>query len=202
MEPAQPSQSSIPASSTATTASTGLFGTKIPSTTAFLIAVLLFFLPFAEIRCNGEPLASNTGVGIAIGTDWREVVTKNIFGGGFHSNSRDNSFDESDKRKQDPNKFAIAALGLGIVGLLLAFAAPKGGGTAGVVIGILAAVSLVAMLFDLKSKIKSENSLKSSDLNVDASVGVTVDGTIAFYFAIILFILAAVFSWQRSKTST
>lgn len=70
------------------------------------------------------------------------------------------------------------------------------------VIGILAAASLIAMLFDLKSKIKSENSIKSSDLGLNAGVSVTVDGTTAFYFAVILFLVGAIFSWQRGKVKT
>jgi hypothetical protein len=181
------------------TSSPGLFGTKIPATAAFLIAILLFLLPFAEIKCNGTALANNTGIGIAMGTDWKEVTTKSLFGNDFGS---DNTGNDQKMKKQDPNIFAIAALGLGIVGLLLAFLAPKSGGKPNLYIGILAAVALIAMLIDLKSKAKSDTSLKSSDLDFNAGVSITVDGTPAFYFAIILFVAAALFCWQRTKVKT
>jgi hypothetical protein len=194
MEPVQGTQANAPVSPA--TSATGVFGTKIPSSLAFLLAILLFLLPFAEIRCNGAAVANNTGLGIATGAEWKEVVTKNIFGNDFQSNP---SPKESNVEKQDPNNFAIAALALGVIGVFIAFLTPKGGGRFNLVVGILAAVSLIAMLIDLRSKAKSENSVKSSDLNFNAGVIVTVEGTGWFYLAIILFILGGVFSYLKRK---
>jgi len=195
MEPTQGTQATVPVSSS--TSSTGLLATKIPSSIAFLLAILLFLLPFAEIRCNGAAVANNTGLGIVTGTEWKEVVTKNIFGNGFQNNPSTN---ESKVQKQDPNVFAIAALALGVMGVLIAFLTPKGGGRFNLFVGSLAAVSLIAMLIDLRSKLKSENSVKSSELDLNAGVIVTVDGTGWFYFTIILFILGGVFSYLQGKS--
>ena len=195
MEPTQGTQATVPVSSSTT--STGLLGTKIPSSIAFLLGILLFLLPFAEIRCNGAAVANNTGVGIATGTEWKEVVTKSIFGSGFQNNPSTN---ESKVQKQDPNVFAIAALALGVIGVVIAFLTPKGGGRFNLFVGALAAVSLIAMLIDLRSKLKSENSVKSSELDLNAGVIVTVDGTGWFYFTIILFILGGVFSYLQGKS--
>ena len=194
MEPTLGTQATAPVAST--TSSTGLLGTKIPSSIAFLLAILLFLLPFAEIRCNGTAVASNTGLGIATGTEWKEVVTKSIFGNEFQNNPSTN---ESKVQKQDPNIFAIAALALGVIGVLIAFLTPKGGGKFNLFVGALAATSLIAMLIDLRSKAKSDNSIKSSDLDFNAGVIVTVDGTGWFYFTIILFILGGVFSYLQGK---
>jgi len=195
MEPPQGTQATVPVSSSTT--SSGLLGTKIPSSIAFLLAILLFLLPFAEIRCNGAAVATNTGLGIATGTEWKEVVTKNIFGSGFQNNPSTN---ESKVQQQDPNVFAIAALALGVIGVFIAFLTPKGGGRFNLFAGALAAVSLIAMLIDLRSKLKSENSVKSSGLDLNAGVIVTVDGTGWFYFTIILFILGGVFSYLQGKS--
>ena|SRR5437867_2642293 len=180
--------------------SPGLFATKIPATAAFVLAILLFLLPFIELRCNGGAVANNTGLGIAIGSPWKEVVSKNLFGNAFNNNSDDKSANEN--TKQDPNKFAIAALGLGFIGLLIALLVPKGGGKVNMFVALLAAASLIAMLVDLKSQTKSDDSIKSSELGINASVRVSVDGTAAFYLTVLLFLLAALFSWQRSKMST
>jgi hypothetical protein len=181
-----------------TTSSTGIFGTKIPATAAFLVAVLLFLLPFAEVRCNGSALANNTGLGIAIGSEWKEAVSKNIFGESLNTNNEQKEFNQ----KQDPNVFAIAALALGVLGLLIAFLNFKGGGKINLFIGLLAAVSLIAMLINLKSKAKSDTSIKSSDVNFNMGMKITVDGTGWFYLTLILFFTAAVFSWQRNKAKT
>src|SRR4030095_13049976 len=193
MEPNQGAQLNTPISATS---SPGVFGTKIPSSIAFLLAILLFLLPFAEIRCNGTAVADNTGLGIATGAEWKEVVSKSIFGNGFQNNP---SANEGKVQKQDPNVFAIAALALGVIGVFIAFLTPKGGGRLNLFIGAMAAVSLIAMLIDLRSKAKSNNSIKSSDLDFNARVSVTVDGTGWFYFTIILFILGGVFSYLQGK---
>ena len=193
----EPVQTSPPPATT----SPGLLGTKIPATAAFVLAVLLFLLPFAEVKCNGTPVANNTGIGIAIGSEWKEVMSKSIFVNEFNHNSG-NTDQGSDRKKQDPNKFAIAALALGIIGVLIALLVPKGGGLINVLIGVLAAVSLIVMLFDLKSKTKPDDSVRSSELGINTDAIIRVDGTAAFYFTIILFLLAALFSWQRSKVKT
>src|SRR6266496_5040162 len=193
MEPTQQQEPVV--ASPATPSSTGIFGTKIPATAAFLVAILLFLLPFAEVRCNGSTMANNTGVGIAMGSEWKEVVTKNIFGESLNTNDSKKEFNQ----KRDPNIFAITALALGLLGLLIAFLNFNGGGKINLFIGLLAAASLIAMLIDLKSKVKSDTSVKSSDLNFNMGMKITVDGTGWNYFALILFLAAALFSWQRSK---
>jgi hypothetical protein len=175
------------------TSSAGLFGTKIPSTAGFLIAVLLFLLPFAEIKCNGNAIANNTGLGIAMGSEWKEVVSKNFLGDNTTNDKKELN------QNQDPNIFAIAAFAFGITGLLLAFLNFKGGGKINLFIGLLSAILLIAMLIDLKSKAKSDTSIKSSDLNLNIGMKITVDGTAWFYLAVIFFLAAALFSWQKSK---
>lgn len=178
------------------TPSRGLFGTKAPSSLAFLIGILLFLLPFVELRCNGAPVANNTGIGLVMGQDWKEAVTNNIFGNTFHD---ENTVNKEKMRDQAPNKFAIVALSLGALGLIIALTIPRSGGVLNLVVGVLAAASLIAMLFDLKSQAHSENSVKSSELGIDTSVGITIDGTTAFYFAIILFVLAGIFAYVRGQ---
>jgi hypothetical protein len=185
-------------SAISTPSSTGIWGTKIPATAAFLIALLLFLLPFAEIRCNGTAMARNTGLGIAMGSEWKEVVSKNIFGQSLNTEDNKREFNQ----KQDPNIFAIAALALGVIGFLIALFNFNGGGKINLIVALLAMVSLIAMLIDLKSKAKSDTSVKSSDVDLNMGVKITVDGTNWFYFAIILFLAAAFFSWQRSKMKT
>ena len=155
-------------------------------------------MPFAEVRCNGNPMARNTGLGIAMGSEWKEVVSKNVFGQSLNTDDNKQDFNQ----RQDPNIFAIAALALGVIGFLIALLDFKGGGKINLIVALLAMVSLIAMLIDLKSKAKSNTSVKSSDLDLNMGVKVTVDGTNWFYFALILLLAAAFFSWQRRKIQT
>ena len=78
----------------------------------------------------------------------------------------------------------------------------NGTGKIGLFIALLGAVLLMAMLIDLKSKAKSDTSVKSSDLDFNMGMKITVDGTAWFYLCMILFLTAAFFSWQRSKVKT
>lgn len=183
---------------TSVPSSSSIWLTRIPATAAFFIAILLFLLPFAEVRCNGNPMARNTGLGIAMGSAWKEVVSKNIFGQTVNTEENKQDFNQ----KQDPNVFAIAALALGAIGFLIAILDFKGVGKINLIVALLAMVSLIAMLIDLKSKAKSNTSVKSSDLDLNMGVRVTVDGTNWFYFALIIFLAAAFFSWQRNKIQT
>jgi amino acid transporter len=196
METVQPPITTTPAETTAS--SRGIFGTKIPASTAFLVGVLLFFLPFAEVRCNGTALAKNTGLGIAMGSEWQTVENSNPLGGSFGKTSTDDFKAE----KQAPNIFAIAALALGVIGLLVVFLNIKGSGKAGLVIGLLSVAALICMLIDLKSKANHNSSAKPSDVNWVNDVRVTVDATSWFYIAVIAFLAAAIFSWQQTKVKT
>jgi hypothetical protein len=168
----------------------------MPSAVAFLVAILLFLLPFAEVRCNGTALANNTGLGIAMGSDWKEVMTKNMFGESGEMETKDKG---EFSKSHDPNVFAIIALALGVIGFLVAVLAVARKSNFNFYIGLLAAASLVAMLVDLRSKAKSDTSLNSSNLDVNVPMKVTVDGTAGYYIAVILFIVAAILSLQRSR---
>ena len=182
-----------------TPTTTGMFESKMPSAVAFLVAILLFLLPFAEVRCNGTALANNTGVGIAMGSDWKELVTKNMFGDSGDTETRDKG---EYTKSHDPNVFAIAALALGVIGFIVALLAVARKSNINFYIGLLAAASLVAMLIDLRSKAKSDRSLNSSDLDVSGAMKITVDGTASYYIAVILFIVAAILTLLRSKPKT
>src|SRR5436189_5967803 len=48
-------------------ATASAFVTKIPSTVAFAVGILLFFLPFVEFKCGNTTFADNTGFRIVEG---------------------------------------------------------------------------------------------------------------------------------------
>ena len=52
----QPIEQSIASTSiqASAAATPGVLGTKMPSTVAFAVAVLLFLMPFIDIKCNGS----------------------------------------------------------------------------------------------------------------------------------------------------
>ena len=183
----------------------GMFGTKIPSSVSFLVGVLLFLLPFAEIKCGDTVFAKNTGLGIAIGKEWQTVASKNMFG-----NDNDNKSTEDDaKKKQDPNMYAIVALGLGVLGLLLSFTNAKAAIGSAILTGVLSAGALIGLMLDLQKKVKTD--MGGNAHNNDAGnmfgldklndVKMTINFTPWFYIAVIAFLAAAIFSYLRMRTA-
>jgi len=195
MEAEQP-----PISPPTTTSSKGIFGTKIPATTAFAIGILLFLLPFAEVKCNDTTLARNTGLGIATGSKWKEVIGNNMFGTAAPRESTANY----NTKKTDPNIYAIVALALGVIGFALALANSRVASTISLITGVLSAASLIGLLFDLKNKVKMPdmNALRNPESTTDFNTNLSLDFTPAFYIAIIAFLSAAVFSWMRVNKPT
>lgn len=195
LTPSQPAIVSPPSSSP------GMFGTRTPSSVAFIVGILLFLLPFAEIKCGGTAIAKNSGFGIAIGTKWQNIASNNMFG----DNRDKEDKTDSEMKKQDPNIYAIAALGLGVLGLLLSFADARSAAGAALVTGILSAGALIGLMLDLQKKVKTDmgsNTPKSDGgglfgLDKLNDMKMTIDFTLWFYVALIAFLVAAFFSYRR-----
>src|SRR5258705_791711 len=60
-------------------ASKGMFGTGIPSTVAFAIGVLLFFMPFIDIKCNSMSLQTVSGFQLATGFKMKNSSNNSLF---------------------------------------------------------------------------------------------------------------------------
>lgn len=202
----QSTESYIPAS--APTLQPGIFGTKIPSSIVFGVGVLLFFMPFLDIKCNTMVLQKVSGVQLATGFQIKSPGSDNTLVGGFE-NMNDNDTKATTKgEKKEPNMLALAALVLGVVGLALALLNAKTGGTGGIITGILAAVALIATMIDVKSKVKAEMpGLRNRPGGDDASgfdklgdsIYIAVDFTPWFYIAVIAFLAAAFFCYKRMQ---
>ncbi|MEO7923721.1 MAG: hypothetical protein ABIR30_08575 [Chitinophagaceae bacterium] len=186
-------------------AAPGMFGTKIPSSVAFAIAILLFFLPFSEIRCGGSALMNNTGLGFAMGQEWK------LSGGYGKDMLKDMDSKTGDKKVGNTQYFIIAAMALGLIGLLLSLTNGKVGSRIGLVAGILGAGVLVGFMFDLKKWFndgmakqavdKAKDGTDSLGLDKLGDVKLSLVFTPWFYIAIVAFLAAAFFSYRRMAAS-
>ena len=183
----------------------GIFGTKIPSSVAFGIGVLLFFMPFVDIKCNTMVLQKVSGVQLATGFEIESSGSDESLLGGL------DKMDKSDgkvngREKRDPNMFALAALILGVIAFILAVIDKKGTASGGVIAGALAAGSLIGALIDIKRKVK----LDMSDITNRArdrgdldrfgdSMYISVDFTPWFYISVIGFVVGAWFCYKKMQ---
>lgn len=89
-------------------------------TLSFLIAVLLFFLPFAEFKCVNETITHNTGIGIVLGQSWKAATSAS-----YEKEVTEKLMMLKDKEKDilkdPPNIFAIVAFVAGLAGIAFAF---------------------------------------------------------------------------------
>jgi hypothetical protein len=189
MEPTQ-----LPAASETITVNTGFLRSPYTTTVSFAVAILLFLLPFAEVKCNGSTLMSNTGIGIATGGKWRTVADagKDLFGGDTNKTSSSVSQDE----KQPPNKYAIAALALGIIGVGITFLKFKMKSSVVMGIGAIAAVALIILMIQLKSDV---NAKMGSGSGFGSDLRLKVAFTIWYFLSVLSFAAAAFFSYKHHK---
>jgi hypothetical protein len=175
--------------------SPGIFGTKIPSSVAFAVGILLFLLPFAEIKCNNATLMQNSGLGIAMGSEWK-MSEKNMLGGlgGGESSS------QLGNTKKDPNFYAIAALALGLTGLILSLFNAKAASGSALVSGVLSAGALIGLWIDLKKEVNTSlaDTEKTGGLGMGIDkVSLSLQLTPWFYVAVVAFLVAAFFCYKR-----
>jgi hypothetical protein len=172
---------------------------KLPSVITFAVGVLLFFLPFAEVKCNNATLLDNTGLGIVIGTEWRTSENSLLGNDMFRQdNTRETSKIQS--KKQDPNVFAIAGFAFGVIGLLLSFSNARTGIKGATISGVLAAAALIGLFIDLKRKIKGsmgDMNDAGSQNDLTGNMQISIGFTPWFYISLLAFLLAAFLSYRR-----
>lgn len=187
----------------------GMFGTKVPSSVAFVVGILLFLLPFTEIRCGGTKLMQKTGIDFAMDGEWKTVA-----GALPQSDMTDKTMSAGKEQKGNTQYFILAALGLGVIGLILGLVGSRGASAGGILTGVLAAGALIAFMLDLKKNF--DNSLREQAINKTAEgaedvgldkIGNTMSDikpTLAFtpwfYIAVLAFIAAAIFCYLRMKS--
>jgi hypothetical protein len=185
-----------------------VMGTKTPSVISFAIGILLFLLPFIDVKCKGDSLKKISGVQLATGYTI-DMGTEDSFFGKLEKNLDDGKKTSTKGEKQDPNPYALAALVLGAAGLLLSLVRIKAGATGAFITGILSAAGLIAMYIDINRQMKS--SIKPDvlgppdmdsgfDKQMADMTGITVDFTPVFYLTILAFAAAAFFSYRRMKS--
>jgi hypothetical protein len=174
---------------------TGIFGTRIPSAVTLAAAVLLFLLPFAEIRCNNTSLMENSGLGIAMGKDWKVSENSVLKGlGGAPGSS------EYGSTKRSPNVYAIIALALGLTALVLSIPSARSAAGIAMTTSALAALALIGLWIDLK---RDANSLtgdqeKAANVGLD-KISISLQMTPWFYVSVVAFLVAAFFCFRRTQ---
>lgn len=212
---AQPSY--MPASS-----APGMFGTSVPSSVSFIVAVLLFFMPFLDIKCNGMKLQSVSGFQLATGVTIKNSGSDVPLLDDVKTDGVDKAITKTATKsdKKNPNLYAMVGLGLGVIGLGLCFVKNKMAAGVGMVTGVLGAGALIGLMLDVKKQVNNDMIGKMADKTKDVTQGevpdldtgfnkignqlsdmnITVDFTPWFYLAVIAFLAGAFFCYKRMSS--
>jgi hypothetical protein len=204
-------------------AAPGMFGTKIPSTVAFAIAVLLFFMPFVDIKCNGMKLQDVRGFELATGFKMKNSGSDVPYLDDVKTDGIDKAITKTTTKtdEKDPNLYAMIALGLGVIGLGLCFVKNKMAAGSGMVAGVLGAAALIGLMLDIKKEVKTNMLGGLADKTKDVTKGdvpeldtglnkigdqlsglnISVDFTPWFYIAVIAFLAGVFFCYKRISSS-
>lgn len=162
---------------------------------AYLVGVLLFFLPFVEIKCNATPLYEAKGIDLVTGFTVKEDRGRNT--------NDDFTMNDSRNERQEGNTFAIAAFILGILGLILSFLNFRSQPIISTITGALAALCLLGLMIQVKSDVGKWSSRGGSSPDHDMfrdmtrNIKVTAEFTAWFYLALISFAVAAYLSYKK-----
>ncbi len=197
--------------------SRGMFGTKIPSTIAFAVGILLFLMPFVDIKCNNMSLQQVSGLQLATGFKMKNSSSDNPFLNDIKTDKVDEGITKTTTKSdsKDPNMYAMIALGLGVLGLFLSFTNAKAAIGGAMVTGIGSAGALIGLMLDIKKKIKMPSvggaggskdgglGEKIDDLGKELGdkINISVDFTPWFYISVVAFLAAAIFCYMRMRNS-
>lgn len=171
---------------------------RYPVPATLVVALVLFFLPFAEIRCMDYKIASNSGVGLALGTEWKSE----LFGSMRDLMKENGKMSEQDAKKQLKDSPKIPAL-LSIAAALAAigFACSENR----VRLKIVTWLAVIALLAHIGLLIQLRWELTHSGKDGEG-LGAGIDNklfgirfTIWYYLSGLLFAGAAVLNIARGK---
>jgi hypothetical protein len=180
------------------------FRKRHTSTIAFAVGLLLFLLPFVEIRCNNMPMAKNTGLGIVMGSEWKSSIYSGWEEQMKSLSSQAGTINKNKDLSYSPNIFLIVGLVAGVAGILVAFSNSKHRSIVSMCMGILAASMLIAMMVQLYLEFKSE--LKPGKTGGDDHLALNNPGlflklhfTTWYYLSLASFITAAFFGFKHQR---
>ena len=153
-------------------------------------------------------LVTKSGLDIALNNDWKPTQ------GSFFDKKQLQEKNDFPEKEGNARIFAIAALGLGILGLLLSLANAGTAGTAGLITGILSAGSLIGLMIDMKktfNNLLAKDALKKTGEEMDNAglqrIGDSMNNAVIlnftpwFYLSLIAFLVAAFFCYRRLQLS-
>jgi len=180
-----------------------IFTTKIPSAVTFGIGILLFFMPFADIKCNSITLQKVTGVELATGFEIKGPGSDDTVVGDFEKMDDKKVDARFNEGKNDPNIFALVALAMAVLAFIFSLIDSKNALTGAVITGTLTVAALIGAMIDIKRKVEVRvpEIINSSGYAAKSKndMYISIHFTPWFYIATLAFIAATWFCYRRMQ---
>jgi hypothetical protein len=187
----------------ATTTTTDLYRKPYLTTAVYALALLLFLLPFFNIKCNDVSMAKLSGISMATGG-------KPSLSGDLED--MQNSFPGASRRSAasvdgEGQLFitALFAMLLGVAGLLYSIFNKDENQRAGMYIGGLGALALVGAWIQVNSVVSENTKMQGGpqpDDRFTAMMRISASPTFWFILCLLCFVAAAFISYQKSKPAS
>lgn len=171
---------------------------RYTATISFVIGILLFLLPFVQLKCSSVVMAENSGIGLATGSQWKITMmggTNELFKNitALKSNSDQKAL------KIAPDWFLLLSILFAAGGIVFSVSKWNMRAIASMSAGLLSAVMLIAAMIHLKLLIRSQipagNKNDSLDISMSGLVGIQF--TIWYYLSLAAFAAAAFLSYKH-----
>lgn len=163
------------------------------STASFAVAVLLFFLPFFNIKCNETTVKSLSGKDLVFGTSGQLDTGNDLL--------KQERQAESAGDKSESFIVAILAMVLGVAGAAISFIS-KGRYTKAIIgLGVAGALLLIILWVQLSSRVSDEANFQSgADMQgLDGMMSISVQITFWFILSVLSFLAAAWFAYKQQQ---
>ena len=181
-------------------ATDNFYRTPYLTTISFAAGVLLFLLPFVEIKCSGQTVAKMSGLDMVTGSSPKE---SNDLGLDRMTNPFDKGNDNPTlKTKTDKEgttyTIALVVLVLGIGGVIISLLKKGGYNKLEIIVGITGAIALIILMIQVKNDVGDEVKSKSGGVdNFGGMTDISAEFTFWFYVCVLSYLAAAFFSYKQ-----
>lgn len=174
------------------------FRKRHTNTVSFAVGILLFLLPFVEVKCGAVTMAGNTGVGIAAGLPWKTAMgaSDNEY---FDKLRQPSAKSSKQLLSEGPNVFAMLALVFAALGVAICFSYHRMRSMTGLSAGILAALMMIALLIQYKLAMRTAMSSNDEIRDINMGAIVQMKFTAWYFLSLASFAAAAFFSYKHSR---
>jgi hypothetical protein len=179
-------------------ATNSFYRTPHLTTISFALGVLLFFLPFMEIKCNETTLVQMSGLNMVTGAEPKVGSDFEQMSKGFDTKNEGTKTATKSDKKGKVYIMAIVALGLGVIGVAISFMNKDGYSPIKMIAGAVGAVALIILMFQVKGDANEQMTAdkKGSD-QMAGMMKLSVDFTFWFYLCVISYLASAFFSYKQ-----